>query len=40
MRANRPVREFVALSRRGFEIDPAQRTAVVARIREMTGSIT
>jgi hypothetical protein len=38
MRAGRAVREFLAPGRRGFEVDAAQRSAVGARIREMTGA--
>ena len=38
MRSGRAVREFLAPGRRGFEVDAAQRSAVVARIREMTGA--
>jgi hypothetical protein len=40
MRRGRAVRDFIAPSRRGFEVDAAQRSAVVARIREMTDPIT
>jgi hypothetical protein len=40
MRGNHTIREFVALGRRGFEVDSAQRAAVAARIREMTGADT
>ena len=38
MRSGRAVREFLAPGRRGFEVDAAQRSAVVARIRQMTGA--
>jgi hypothetical protein len=37
MRTGRAVSEFVARGRRGFYVDPAQRSAIVSRIREMTG---
>jgi len=30
----------VALGRRGFEVNPAQRAAVAARIRDMLGADT
>src|SRR5262245_13501872 len=40
MRAGRSVREFLATGRRGFEVDASQRSAVVARIREMAGAET
>jgi len=40
MRGNHTIREFVALGRRGFEVNPAQRAAVAARIREMTSADT
>src|SRR5262245_40307500 len=40
MRGNHTIREFIALGRRGFEVDPAQRAAVAARIREMIDPIT
>ena len=38
MRTGRSVSEFFAPGRRGFEVDAAQRSAVVARIREVTGA--
>jgi hypothetical protein len=40
MRGERTVREFILLGRRGYHVDPAQRSAIVARIREMTGAET
>jgi len=40
MRGNHTIREFVAIGRRGFEVDATQRAAVAARIREMTGADT
>jgi hypothetical protein len=40
MRGDRTIREFVATGRRGFEVNPAQRATVAARIREMTGAET
>jgi hypothetical protein len=40
MRGNHTIREFVALGRRGFEVAAAQRSAVAARIREVTGAET
>lgn len=40
MRGNRTIREFLALGRRGFEVDPAQRAAALARIREMIAADT
>jgi hypothetical protein len=39
MRTGRAVRELLAPGRRGFDVDGAQRSAVVARIREMTGPL-
>lgn len=40
MRGDRTIREFIATGRRGFEVNPAQRATVAARIREMTGAET
>lgn len=40
MRGSRTIQEFLAFGRRGFEIDAAQRVAIVARIRDLTGAIT
>jgi hypothetical protein len=38
MRGDRTVRDFITPGRRGCEVNAAQRSAVVARIREMTGA--
>jgi hypothetical protein len=40
MRGDRTVQEFLAIGRSGFEVDARQRSAVAARIREMTGAET
>jgi hypothetical protein len=40
MRSGRSIRDFIAPARRGFGVDAAQRSAVLARIREMVGAIT
>jgi hypothetical protein len=40
MRRGRSVRDFIAPVRRGFDVDSAQRLAVMARIREMLGAVT
>jgi hypothetical protein len=37
MRTGRAIREFLAVGRRGFEVDAAQRSAAAARIRQMSG---
>jgi hypothetical protein len=38
MKGRRTIQEFIAEERRGFEIDTAQREAIVRRIRELLAS--